>query len=226
MLNNALIGIAQLWPLAGRVLAADVPRLPGSPLLDRFVFEEPWISSAMLIALGVAAWYALRNHERRAWRVPALLIGLSLAVVNIAVALIVTTPRERCIELTRNAVEYVVMGDAASLGPMLRSDLVVRPLGYSRDRVLDRASTVMRGEYAVKDHQMSDLSATQDSENAIRTQVRVRATPTNGLYAYPIGSWWILTWQKAAGTSDTWVITQIECQQIDGVSDVGSLGVR
>lgn len=192
-------------------------------MVERVLFEQPWALMFVLVAAGVVGALACVRQGRRKLAPLVLIAGLGLAAVNFGVATAVTTSRERCVELTRETVKAVIAADATALAPLLRSDLVVRPFGLSRDGVLAAVVRYMKGEYAVKSSSIQSLSATQDSADAVRTQLHIRVTPENSMYGYPPGSWWILTWQRSPGT-DNWLLTQIECQQIDGVNDLS--GVR
>ncbi|MGE4198891.1 MAG: hypothetical protein AB7G11_17420, partial [Phycisphaerales bacterium] len=138
-------------------------------------------------------------------------------------ASVVTTPGERCMRLTRAAIRHVLAPDAAALSPLLRADLVVRPFSLSKDAVLSAVATHMAGDYAVQSSSILSLRAVQDSADAVRTQVHLRATPRSALYNVPTGSWWILTWQRDPVGESPWVVTQIECQHIDGVSNPASV---
>ncbi len=213
--------LAQNLPNFG---GANVVRIPPAPLLERYLYEQPWSLMAVCIIAAVAAAYVFTQKRRARFAITAILVGLCLAGLNWLSATFVTTVRERCRELTKRVVAYTLAGDSASLSPLLRSDVIVRPFALSRERLLDAVSTRMRSTYAVNDSSILSLAATIDSPGAVRTQIHLRVTPQESLYAVPTGSWWILTWQRhEPGGPNAWLLTQIECQQIDGVGNPSTI---
>ncbi|MBC7772821.1 MAG: hypothetical protein H7210_10030 [Pyrinomonadaceae bacterium] len=214
--------IAHISTPPATVLTIAVQKLSAPPIIEKMAFEQPWLSMACLVAAGAAAmWFFSRTSQSRRGLL-ALGICLVLAAANFLASMLVTTTREEVGALTRQVITHVTAGDATSLAPMLRSDLVVYPFGMSRDRVLDLVSTSMRGQYAVKDSSVRELIAAQDSTVAVRSQFHLRATPTQAGYGFPVSSWWMLTWQRDTATGG-WLISRIECQQIDGVTNVENI---
>lgn len=213
---------AQLSTVPRSSFALAVQKLPSSPILEKLAFEQPWLSMVVFVAMGlVAKWFFSRqNQPRRGYL--ALGACLAFAAANFLLSMLVTTTRERLATLTRQTINQVVTGDAASLGPMLRSDLVVLPFGLNRDRVLEQVAVSMRGQYAVKDPSILELLVVQDSADAARSQFHLRVTPTQQMYGVPAASWWMLTWQRDPATGN-WLISRIECQQIDGVSNIDGI---
>jgi len=176
----------------------------------------------VLTTIGAASLWYLARHGRR--RLGYLLLGtcLTLAAANYLLAALVTTTRERIASLTRETIRHVIAGDPASLGPLLRSDVVVYPFGITHDRLLDLVATSMRGIYAVKDVSILELVAVEDSPSAARSQVHLRVTPSQQIYAFPTASWWMLTWQRDRETG-SWLISRIECQEIEGVGNLETI---
>lgn len=213
--------VAQLSTVPDPARSLGLQKLTGTPMLEKLVFEQPWLSMLALVAAGLIAMWALsrQNQGRRGQAILAACVVLAGA--NYLVSVLVTTTRERISSLTREAIRHVIAGDAQSLDPLLRSDMVVHPFGITRDRVLQEVSVSMRGRYAVKSHSVLEMRTTQDSETAVRSQFHLRATPSQQLYELPVGSWWVLTWQKDA--TGTWLISRIECQQVDGVGNVENI---
>jgi hypothetical protein len=219
--QHIFVLIAQLSPLPAGLTAAQVQRIPSAPLLERLLFEQPLILIGLCIILGVAGAIACvrRGKQRRAPL--ALAGGLVLAGAIYAIASAVETDREKCMQLTRDAVKYVTAADTTSLAPMLRSSMDVKPFGLTRDGVLALVPSSI-GKYGVKSSTISSLTAVKDSDSSVRTQVHVRVMMDATLYEFPTGSWWIITWQRSSDDAP-WLIAQIECQQIDGVGEPGNV---
>mgnify|MGYP000691397208 CR=1 FL=1 len=125
MPNNSLNHIAQVCAQLNFSGGDKVQKLPSVPMLDRLLFEQPWLSIIVILAGGIAAWYFLSRAGQRRQGAYILGVALLLAGLNMLVATGVTTERERASALTRTAIQLVATGDDAGLAPLLRTDMIV-----------------------------------------------------------------------------------------------------
>jgi hypothetical protein len=207
--------------LLDQVGGASVPRLPASPLAARWLLEQPLPLVGFLGAGAILAWFVLNRSgkNRAALGVAGGLFALAAGVY--VLASVVQTTRELLIDRTRALVDHVTKVDVAAIAPMLDESFTVRYWGYDRQKTLDEVAREMSSRAAVKDYQINQALAAVDGPNVARTQVHVRATLANSPYGVPIGSWWLLHWQKDE-RDGVWRVVELEAQQGDGVQDIRS----
>ena len=208
--------------LLDQVGGASVPRLPPSPLAARWLLEQPLPLVGFLAAAAILAWFVLNRSgkNRAALGAAGGLVVLAAGVYILASS--VQTTREQLIVRTRTLVDRVIKVDVAGIEPMLDETFTVRARPIGRQKALDLIASNLGGKYAVKDYQINQALAAVDGPNVARTQVHVRATPVDSPYPGPLGSWWLLHWQKDERDGQ-WRVVELEAQQIDGVPDLKSL---
>lgn len=195
----------------------SVPRLPPPPLPARWLLENPLPLVAFLIGAAVLAWFILQRLGRPRPAMFAALTSLAGAIAVYTLASLVQTPREALIVKTRTLVDRTIQVDVPAVALMLDDSFTVRPWGIDRKATLGRISSDLGGEYRIKDYHINQAFAAIDGPGIARTQVHIRATPADQMYNAPIGSWWVLHWQKDS-RDGAWRIVELECQQIDGFS--------
>ncbi|MCC6320956.1 MAG: hypothetical protein IT438_05900 [Phycisphaerales bacterium] len=201
---------------------AAVPMLP-SPPAAHYVLEDPWpIVIGCVVLLTILAWLAVSGRlDGRRWVRPA---GLGLILIALGVALastLVKTDREELAERTAVLVEAAAKGDTAALTSMLSSSVTLRVLEgqtrYSREQIMDLVRKYP-GSTPIDWYKIDKVAAAMDGRDMGRSQahVRVRSKQTT-MYDVPIGSWWLIEWQRSPGGNGAWKVIGLECQQIDGV---------
>lgn len=203
----------------------DVPGIAEPGLVEQWVLSNPWPLTLVLLGIGVGGSLVAGRLGRPARQgLAVLLTGVVLAVVVAAVGTFVTTDREVIMERTRELVERAVKADGAGIGEVLGDRAELRGIGRNpigRERLLSLINSDMRGRFEVKEHRVRTLRGVIDPVGGALTQVEVVVTPAQ--FAFPIGSWWQIRWQK--DPAGVFRVLSIECQQIDGMKTPGTLGL-
>ena len=181
------------------------PSLPGAPLAERLVLEQP-VGAMLVIALvGVIAASGL-NRAGRARSAGVSVIGATgLAIAVFVAGQLVETPREAMRAATDRFVEAVRAGDTARLDAMVSDRLVLASSGRpsstgSKAWVIDVAPGVAArvGEVSVN-HRGAEMTA----RNAGRTRVNISASGGEGR----LQSTWDLHWHRSE--RGEWSLTQL-----------------
>ena len=193
----------------------NIEPLPPTPLLERFLFEQPLLPVALLILLGIMALVAFAGKGRRK---RGLLVAAVLTVAAGAVyatATLVTTTREVLLERTRSLIEATAFADIDAVAEMLTDDALlnasgdlarVQPSIEGAPAILARVDQALGNRYSIDRWEIADRQATQDGPNLGRTLVRVGVDAD--AFSRSHYSWWRLHWER--GTDDRWRCFEIE----------------
>jgi len=191
------------------------PPLPGAPLWEQLLLENPWPAAIVLGAGAVAAWVAMRH--RADTRQTMLVVGaliLGAAGVCIAASWVVTT-REAVREQTFALVGSAARAEAIKVGDLLAPDAALFPPGggssLDRDAIVARVRDNLGGRWKLREWAILECEASV-SGNTGRTQVKVRATPE--AVGFPNISWWRLGWRR--DESGVWRAISIEPVSVTG----------
>lgn len=195
-----------------------VPQLPIAPLLERTLFESPWLAAAGLLIVGLVAAWLLAQQGRRRPALIAAILGPVLAALVVLTATLVTTTRERLISDTRELIAATAAADITRLESMLAPDVALRVFwvnrAHPRAELLDLVRQYPGGQTPVKSWTINQSAASIDGPNAARTQVHITTrSPSATLYDIPMGSWWRIEWRQSP--DQTWSVRGIECLQGD-----------
>lgn len=216
-------------PAAAQVQAPEP--LPSGPLGPRLIFETPWsfvVAAVLLaVAIGLGRAAALRPVGRRAPARAAALVFVALALGVVIAQAVVRTPREQLALRTRELVDAVAAGDAERLRPMLAADCTASYLrsqsGIGKELILAQVVEAF-GSGEPAEARVGVLQTIADNDSFGRAQLRVTVNHdlTSG---YPLGSWWMVRWQRRAGASGgsggMWEATEIRLLAAPGVSGPG-----
>lgn len=198
---------------------AAVTPLPSPPFFERFVLENPWPAVILLALVGIAA---LAIFNARAKLKSGLAVGgvlFALAGGCFLAGVLVTTPREKLKQATRELVGATARVDRVELDRLLSDDLSVRVTRLSRSsgkrETMDAVETLLGRQYRVKEHSILEMQATLDGPRLGRTQVCVRIGSDYGL----LPSWWRVDWEL--GSEGVWRARRIEALWIPGVPNPG-----
>jgi hypothetical protein len=189
--------------------------LPAAPLLERFLFEQPWLPMAILGVLAVVAVIAFagRNQRRRGLIVAGTLVAAAAGVY--LVSTLVTTERERLLERTRVAIGAVAAVDVAMLREVLSDNVFLRSDGDiarvqpsidGRDAIIDQVERQLGNRFRITSWDVHDRQATLDGPNTARTLVRVGVDGDN--FSRTHYSWWRLHWER--GPDGVWRCFELE----------------
>ncbi len=197
------------------IQAPDIPPLPAAPLLERFLFEQPWLPMAILGVLAIIAIMAFagRNQRRRGFVVAGVLAACAAGVY--VVSMLVTTERETLIERTKVAIGAVADVDVATLREVLLEDAYFRSEGDivrvvpsidGRAEIIDQVERYLQNRYRVTSWDIHDRQATIDGPNTGRTLVRVGVDSDS--FSRTHYSWWRLHWER--GPDGLWRCFELE----------------
>lgn len=195
----------------------DPAPLPEPALVPVLLFEQPWLllAGVLVVALVGSMW------QRRAGSVKGafgwLAGGLLACGVLYLTARFVVTDRERVALATHDLVGATAGVNAARLNELL--DESVRLTYFRASGGLDKAGTIaavqreLGNTYKVKDWIIQELQVAADGEGRMKTQVRVRVTPSD--WNFPHISWWAIDWKKGG---EAWRATGIKPLSIQFMS--------
>lgn len=200
--------------------APDFEPLPGPPLYERFLFEQPWPLIAVLLAVAVVGWWILaqRGRARASWVTP--LVCLAAAAGVWLLATLVTTEREQLADRSRELVDALAEVDLNRVEGMLDSRVSLylfdAPDGRNKQAILSAAEEYLGRRYTLVSHQVHDVRAQVRGQGLGRTQVRVEATAEGS--RTPNMSWWQLDWVRSS-PDEPWRVSAIEPLWIRGLAD-------
>jgi len=203
----------------------DFDPLPGPPISQWLVLEQPWYLTGALVVLGVAILEWLRRQESLK---AGIIIGGAVVLLGAGVMLLgslVETDRERVKRLTRDLIGAIATPNA------YRTDLLLGEEGgvvaergrweFTRDEVLGeiRSAQQAGGRYAVagvgfkvSSYRLREIRAQVLSAGFAKTQVNVVGELESGRIMP--ASWWEIDWVREPG--DRWRARLIETIWIQG----------
>jgi hypothetical protein len=195
---------------------ARVAPLPGPPLIEQALLEQPWYIAGTLTLAGIVVFLALNQRGRS--RAGVLWAGglMVSAAAILVIGLLVKTEREQMAEATRSLVDATARSDMRALDAWLGPDATLfsefRAEGLSVPRSgLDKAGILKAAPEALarwplKDYRVEDLQAQSLGPGLGRTQVSVRVVPE--AMPLPHTSWWRVGWRRSP--DGAWRVTEIE----------------
>lgn len=191
--------------------------LPSAPPWERYVLEQPWPLVALLGLAAIVVYLKAKGRARGV--VPAILLLGAIGVY--AASEMVATAGEKIRASTRRLVAAVVGMRVNAVSAELDSSARLyshwHNSGVGKDDILAEVESRFRngGEYAIKQHDIIELSSSRDGTRVGRSLVKVRVISAMG--NVPVFSWWLLDYRR---TDDgRWLVVQMEPQSISFVSD-------
>lgn len=196
----------------------SVPPLPGPPLVERVLLEQPLPVVVLGVVAAAVAFFVL-NRQGRATR--AAVVGLALLGVGAAVAVVagvVRTERERMAEATRELVMAAAGADVAGLTRLLSPDVRlfsrfsapgygIGSAGIDREEILEKTVQLQR-QFSVREAEVREVQSVSTGPGVGSTQVQVRVKVGAGGMEFPYQSWWRVDWRRDA--SGRWLASAIE----------------
>lgn len=205
-----------------------LPTIPETPALEHFLFEAPFVPTAILgVGAMIALSLAMRSEKRRGPLIGASLM-LLLAIVVPVIASMVTTTREILSVRAEALIASVATADAQAMRDIMTDQVALGPSDNAtsvaakyiprirgEDQVVGAVERAKNRFYPpetfVGAHKVLETRAGMESENTGRTLVRVRVEGPSGEYLNH--SWWDITWKRQG---DEWLASQIEAIWIQG----------
>lgn len=196
---------------------SQLPDLPGAGFFTHWLLEAPLAPAALLIALGLVVFIALRhtNHAKKIG-IPALGLGVILGGGVYLLGSLVVTDREVLVQRATELVEATSSGDTGVLSSMLDPGVRVRSIFASvsgRQSVINLMKN--RAPGVVANAQTRRVNAGLSGPQVATTQIKVRVKGE----MLPSLSWWSVNWTRPSTDSDDWVVTHIEPIWIQGFAD-------
>ena len=195
----------------------DVPDLPGGPLLDRLIFEQPLATALGLALIGIIGGaIAARNGRGRVGGIAAV-VACALGAAVVTAGNMVETTRERLARAAGEFVDAACAGRTGEVGGLLENRITLRSAGETLDEGRDWVLSVV-GQLpgVVTEHSVRMRGATVEGPNRGRTRMTVRVR-AEGAYGGDMYSSWDLVWiRRPEGGADGWWIGAIECLSIFG----------
>jgi hypothetical protein len=195
---------------------ASVRPLPARPFLSHLFFENPMPLVGVFLVASVVVFFTLNARNRPQLGAIAGLLLATLAGGFYSLGKAVKTELESLDEESERLVDAAARGDARTLEDILAPDAKIEttlntreiPAVKGREAVVNAVRSTLGGTFTVKDHAVLETQATLVGPEVGQTQVRVRATPSGGMYEVPVFSWWRLDWRHTPESG--WRVTTIE----------------
>lgn len=178
-----------------------------------WVLERPIPTVVVLVAAAAIFWFVMRRQGKEKDGTRGALVLLALAVATFATGTFIETEAEKLKARTREIVAATAKADVTAVSGMLTQDAYASPFGLSREQMLNRMEATLGRQFTIKEHRISSLRASVESDTRARTQFQVHAVSESLMYNLPVGSWWMVSWRKDGGGD--WKASQIEMQQFD-----------
>lgn len=190
----------------------DPPPLPSPGLLDRHLFESPWLLVSLLTFGAIVTIFTAYQRGRLRRAFPLALASVVGALAVWIASRVVTTDREKMLAATESLVRAVASGNGSSVDALLADDTSLH-LGafggeYAKSVIVGRVNRefVRGGEYEVQpDWKLLERQAAKDGPSVGRVQIKVRVTPEK--WKFPVLSWWRVDF-RAEG--DSWKARRLE----------------
>lgn len=207
--------LAQLDFMGG----ANIPPLPGAPLIERFFLTNPWPMMVIMAIAAIAVFVVLNARGKIKVALISAAVLLAAAAAIVLVATLIQTDREHMQARTRELVKAVAEVDRPALESLFSDDLTIRvfrvPPDADKDQIIAAVETQIGRLYKVNDYAVLEVQATLDGPRVARTQTRVRVGSDMGA----IPSWWRLDW--VLENDAVWRVRRIEALWIPGVPNPG-----
>ncbi len=207
-----------------QIFAQPPPRLPGPPMVEHALFENPLPVIGGLVGAAVIGAYLFnaRGRVKSAAAVGAGLVVLAAAIWLLAGA--VRTDREAIKEATVALVDAVARVDEPAMRRILAEDArlfaggslaeVATPAGgLDREQTIGRVRATLGGQYRLAEHRASGVQAAITGPGAARSQCRVRVVVEGWNFAN--NSYWRLDWRRDSGGA--WRAYAVTPVSIDGL---------
>lgn len=218
-LPSPTILLAQTDPNGAQTGTLRVAPLRESFIPEHYLVENPWPLAGLLVvtAVGLIWWFNQQGKAKDGVRWATLCIVVAAAAL--LAANLVTTTRETVIAQTRQLIAVTAKADVASIEPLLGREIILSLPGnsaqFSRGQILDLVRKYPGGQYPVESVSVDSVQAVLDGGSVANVQAHVRTrVPEATMYDFPVGSWWKIGWRR---DGDRWVVSSLQCLQIDGV---------
>jgi hypothetical protein len=195
------------------LIAADFPDPPQAGLWTRYVLENPWPVSIVLLAAGlIAAWLGLRDGRRDRIQLAAAAAGLAILIASIGS--LVTTSGEHGRHITRRLVEAVIAGDHPVALALFAPDAslafgsMTNP-GIGLEAIADRLERLAR-RHTIASNRITRLRGYPRS--AGEAEVHLACWTDAGMGYTP--SQWVV--HVARQPDGSWRVRRITCLSING----------
>lgn len=195
-----------------------MPDPPNVSIITRYLFDNPWPLSVVLIVLAVAFALGWRSVRKRELLVFAA-VAAALAVGVFLIERWVTTSGEEAETVVRDLVTFAEQGNVAAGAALFADDATMslvdpRNPGVGVDEIRNRLNMVA-GRYAISANAVTSLKTHSEESNRGVVHLRVRTEFEAG-YGYPVLSAWVIAVERQP--DDTWKITQITFVEFNGQS--------
>lgn len=199
--------------LGGQLRNAPPTPLPGPSLIDRLVFESPWLLGFALVLAGVVLLVVrVRSRGARLVALGAIVAGAGV----IATGTLVTTTRETLIQRARELVRAGASCDYPAFEALLDAQVTLYVPGEAlnaqgrgpvRGQVESELGTVdAPGPWFLSKYQVEEVQVALDSDRFARTHVRVYTVTRT--FEMPSTSWWRIDWTRQPDGS--WLASGIQ----------------
>jgi hypothetical protein len=194
-----------------------MPEPPPVGLFTRYVLENPYPLAGALVALALAlAWIGLREGVYGRTKLRAAGVSAVLAAAVLITGILVITPGEHGVEVTRRLVSHAVNAEVSPAMALFAPGASLS-IGSTRNpgvgidsirRQLER----LESQYRVRSNTITTLRGYGESRDAATVHLACRTEVENGWGPTP--SQWVLRVERQDGGE--WLITRITAITIAG----------
>ena len=191
-------------------------------MIRRYVFEDPFLLSGALVAIGIAVvWIALKRDDNR-WTLPGVLILVAGIGVSVLGA-VVTTTAEEARAATKAFIQAAEDGRIDDMLAMVSPEATLhigRPGNPGHPfAVLEEDFHLLGSRHRIKANSTNGLTSDADTPAHATVSFNCRTT-TESSYG-PVTSSWVLEWEK--DLHGTWYVLRITAVKVAGKTPRGSI---
>jgi hypothetical protein len=208
------------------ILTSQSDDLPGSSALTRWLFEQPALTSGLVIAVALIGGWAFMQRAHTRWALGTLTLGAVLAGGVWLSSTLMETLDESLRSRSLGFVEAMATGEAARARAHVEPGAILAGAGSVVDDDLQGLTDyASQAEQLIGDWRFVWMGSERDGPRLARSRFRVNLAWANGT---PVPTVWEATWRETDGT---WSMRRLEALEIwnnppgnllrRGLSDMG-----
>ena len=200
----------------------DLNLILGSGLLTRYVVENPWPLTILLLVAAIATAYTAVQRDNSKLLLIPLGIG-AVAGLVLLIASLVSTPGEQAMASTREFVRAAEEGRSNDMISMLRSDATMH-IGRTENagqplQELERELQMLDGVHRIVSNRITRLEAETIESDTVIVELGCYTETKSSFGTVP--SAWLIEWRRDA--DGTWMVRRITAAKIAGRVPTGSV---
>ncbi len=208
--------LARLTPAQVSFEQPDFAPLPDPPVLEAYLFENPWPLVGLLAVLALIVLVLLVQRDKARLGLAAAGALVLAAGGAFLTARTVQTDRETIRARAHELVDAVAAVDVGALDDLLAPDMTYRGIPvasgeWNRQQTIDNVERYIGGVPGLTSHDTRDVQVLLQGPNVAVSQIRVVVVPKT--FEVSQGTWWRVDWARE---NDRWRVTGVRPLWIAG----------